>query len=187
MGATTLWRDVPAAGDEIWLPVGGEKRPVAVVLGLQGERLDLRLSGPGFDGDDWFTVLADRGVQGVTTDDAPAYGPAAPGPPAWTGSSAPCTGSAPWGGTSAASTTTAHRDRVRLPILKRLARARPVLLHLWEAVMQGRVRLHPEVRALLRHLVEGWNDLVRSQWDPAVPASTNRPGAGLAASSPGPA
>ena len=68
--------------------------------------------------------------------------------------------------------------RVLLPILQRLARARPpevgpVLLNLWAAVMQGRVRLQPEVRALL-HLVEGWNDLVRSQWDPAVPASTNR-------------
>ena len=30
------------------------------------------------------------------------------------------------------------------------------------------------MRKLLWHLVEGWNDLVRSQWDPAVPASTNR-------------
>ena len=35
--------------DETWLSIGGEKRPVAVVLGPKGERLDLRLSGPGFD------------------------------------------------------------------------------------------------------------------------------------------
>ena len=41
-----------------------------------------------------------------------------------------------------------HLDRVLLPILQRLARERPpeagpVLLGLWEAVMQGRVRLRP--------------------------------------------
>ena len=63
--------------------------------------------------------------------------------------------------------------------LQRLARARPpetgpILLALWEAVMQGRVRLDPEVRKLLWHLVERWHDLVRSQGNPEVPASTNR-------------
>ena len=30
------------------------------------------------------------------------------------------------------------------------------------------------MQALLWHLMEGWNDLVRSQRDPAVPTSTNR-------------
>ena len=40
--------------------------------------------------------------------------------------------------------------------------------------MQGRVRLQPEVRKLLCHLVERWHDLVRSQGNPAVPASANR-------------
>ena len=62
-----------------------------------------------------------------------------------------------------------HLDRVLLPILRRLARERPL-----EAVMQGRVRLHPEVRKLLWHLVERWHELVRSQGNPKVPASTNR-------------
>ncbi len=93
VGAATLWRDVQAVApgrepdpqaplpawvevDETWLPVDGAKRPVTVVLGPQGERLDLRLSGPGFDWNDGFMVLAERGVRGVTTDDAPAYGPA---------------------------------------------------------------------------------------------------------------
>ena len=139
VGAATLWRDVQAVApgrepdpqaplpawvevDETWLPIGGAKRPVAVVLGPQGERLNLRLSGPGFDWNDWFTVLAERGVQGVTTDDG-----------------------------------LTHLDRVLLPILQRLTRERP-----------------PEVQALLWHLVEGWNDLVRSPRDSAVPASTNR-------------
>ena len=55
--------DLPSwvAVDETWLPLRGVKRPVAVVLGPEGERLDLR--GPGFDWAGWFTVLAARGVQ----------------------------------------------------------------------------------------------------------------------------
>ena len=40
--------------------------------------------------------------------------------------------------------------------------------------MQGRVRLHPEVRKLLWHLVERWHEVVRNQGSPKVPASTNR-------------
>ena len=58
-----------------------------------------------------------------------------------------------------------HLDRVRLPILQRLARMRPP-----EAVIQGRVRLKPEVRKRLRHLVERWNDLERSQRNPKEPS-----------------
>ena len=93
VGATTLWRDVQAVApgrapdpqaalppwvevDETWLSIGGEKRPVAMVLGPQGERLDLRLSRPGVDWPGWFTGLAARKVQGVTTDDDLVYGPA---------------------------------------------------------------------------------------------------------------
>lgn len=89
VGAATLWRDVQAVApgrmpgsqvvldpwlvvDETWLSIGGEKRPVAVVPGPQGERRDLRLSGPSFDGGGWFTRLMPRGAQGLTTDDAPA-------------------------------------------------------------------------------------------------------------------
>ncbi len=36
------------------------------------------------------------------------------------------------------------------------------------------MRLHPEVRKLLWHLVERWHELVRSQGHSKVPASTNR-------------
>ena len=49
---------------------------MAVVLGPNGTRLDLRLSDPGFDWGGWSTDLAQRGVRGVTTDDDPVYGPA---------------------------------------------------------------------------------------------------------------
>ena len=45
---------------------------------------------------------------------------------------------------------------------------------LWKAMMQGRVRLRPEVRKLLWHLMERGHELVRSQGNPKVPASTNR-------------
>jgi len=197
VGAATLWRDVQAvapglmpdpqanlppwvAGDETWLPIGGVKRPVAVVLGPKGERLDLRLSGPGFDWAGWFTGLAARGVQGLTTDDDPVYGPALEAAGL---DRQPCavprqrTVGRHIRGLDEDDLT--HRDRVLLPILRRLARARPpeagpVLLALWEAVRQGRVRLHPEVRKLLWHLVERWHELVRSQDHPRVPASTNR-------------
>ena len=53
-----------------------------------------------------------------------------------------------------------HLDRVLLPILQRLARARP-----------------PEagpVHKRLWHLVVRWNDRVLSQRHPDIPASTNR-------------
>ena len=170
---------------------------MAVVLGPQGERLDLRLSGPGCDGNDGFTVLAERGVRGVTTDDAPVYGPALRASGLDRQQCAvPRQRTVGRPSRRIDDDGPAHRDRVRLPILQRLTRERPpeagpVLVNLWAAVRQGRVRLQPEVQALLWHLVEGWNDLVRSPRDPAVPASTHRPGAGRVpsgrASSPGPA
>ena len=204
VGPATLWRDVQAVApgrapdpeaalhdpqtkrkpwvevDETWLSIGGEKRPVAVVLGPGGERLDLRLSGPGFDWGDWFTDLEARGVRGLTTDDAPEYRPALKE-----------TGLDRQQCAVHMQRTVGrrlrriddddltHLDRVLLPILQRLVRERPpeagpVLLGLWEAVAQGRVRLKEPVRNLLFHLVENWADLVRSGRDPDVPAPPNR-------------
>ena len=88
--------------------------------------------------------------------------------------------------------TLTHLDRVLLPILQRLARERPpeagpVRLGLWQAVAQGRVRLHPEVRKRLWHLVTRLHDLVRSQHPPRSPPPPTGWRAGWAASSPGPA
>ena len=52
---------------------------------------------------------------------------------------------------------------------------------------QGPVRLRKPVRNLLFHLVERGPDLVRSQHDPAVPASANRLEGWFGRSGPGPA
>ena len=99
---------------------------MAVVLGPQGERLDLRLSGSGLDWADWFAVLAARGVQGLTTDDDPVYGPALEAAGLDRQQCAvhmQRTVERHIRGLDKHDLT--HRDRVLLPILRRLARARP--------------------------------------------------------------
>jgi len=197
VGAATLWRDVQAMApdlapdpqaavdawlevDETWLSIDGCKQPVAVVLGPQGERRDWCLSGSGHDWSRWFQDLAARGAQGLTTDDAPVYGPALDA-----------------SGLDRQQCavhmqrtvgrhirdldpdTLTHLDRALLPVLRRLVRERPpaagpILLELWQVVVQGRVRLDPEVRKLLQHIVERRHELVPSQRNPKVPASTHR-------------
>ncbi len=153
--------------DETWLSLSGAKRPVAVVLGPKGARLDLHLSDPGFDWGGWFTDLAARGVQGLTTDDDPVYGLALEEAELDRQQCAVHMQRTVGRHIRDIDDDLTHLDRVLLPILQRLARERPpeagpVLLALWEAVMQGRVRLRPEVRKLLWHLVERWYELVRS-------------------------
>ena len=159
--------DLPPWGkvDGTWLSIGGVKRPVAVVLVPKGARRDLRLSGPG-----WFTVLAARGMQGLTTDDDPVYGPALEAAGL---DRQPCTAhlqrTVGRHNRGVDEDDLTHLDRIRLPILQRLAPR--------ETVMQGRVRLQPEVRKRLWHLVECWHELVRSQGHqghPKVPASPHR-------------
>ncbi len=161
-----------------------------MVLGPKGERLDLYLSDPGLDWGGWFTDLAERGVRGLTTDDDPVY------------DSALETAGLEQQQCAVHMQRTVgrhiqaidnddltHLNRVLLPSLQRLAwerppEAGPVLLALWEAVMQGRVRLRPEVRKLLCNLMERWYELIRSQGNPSPPRPTGLR-AGLAASSPG--
>ena len=132
-------------------------------------------------------------MQGVTTNDDPVYGPALDASGL---DRQPC--AVPMQRTvgrhirSLDEDSPAHLDRVLLPILQRLARARlpeagPVPLGLWQAVEQGRVRLDPEVRQLLWHLVARWNDLVRSQRHPDIPASTHRLEGWFGRPGPGPA
>ena len=133
--------------------------------GPKSERLDLRLSDPGFDWGDWFTVLAQRGVRGLMTDDDPVYGPALDRQPCAVHMKRTV------GRHIRGLDSLTNLDRVLLPILQWLARERPVsagpvLLELWQVVVQGRVCLDTEVRQLLWHLVTRWNDLVCSQHNP---------------------
>ena len=99
---------------------------MAVVLGPEGARLDLRLSGPGLDWGGWCTGLAERGVRGLTTDDDPVYGPVleAAGLDQQQGAvHTQRTVGRHIRGIDDDDLT--HLDRVLLPILRRLAREQP--------------------------------------------------------------
>ena len=61
--------------DETWIPIGGGKRPVAVVTdAADGASLQLAVSDGDFDGQVWLAPLVDWGVAVVVTDDASSYG-----------------------------------------------------------------------------------------------------------------
>ena len=68
----------PGAGGhagETWIPIGGGKRPVAVVTdAADGAILQLAVSDGDFDWQAWLAPLADWGVEVVVTDDDSAYG-----------------------------------------------------------------------------------------------------------------
>ncbi|MCY3658135.1 MAG: transposase [Caldilineaceae bacterium] len=88
----TVWRDLQALGarmqargpvgtvrvvmlDETWIPIGGGKRPVAVVTDAgDGTILQLAISDGDFDWQAWLKPLAGWGVEVVVTDDDSAYG-----------------------------------------------------------------------------------------------------------------
>lgn len=155
VGTANLWRDVQvvAGGGRNLAVDQWRKAPRSCGPGTEGERLDL--SGSGFDGGDWITVLAQRGAQGVTTDDDPLYGPALDASGlGWQ----QCAMNRHIRGLNEEALT--HLDRV--------------LLQLWQALAQGRVCLAPEVRQLSWHLIVRWHELVHSQHNPRVPATTNR-------------
>ena len=131
-------------------------------------------------------------MRGLTTDDAPAYGPALRATGLDRQLCAVHMQRTVGRHLRRIDDDLTHLDRVLLPILQRLARERPpeagpVLLGLRESVAQGRVRLQEPVRNLLFHLVENWADLVRSAWDPDVPAPPNRIEGWFGCSGPGPA
>ena len=108
---------------ETWLPIGSVKHPVARGPGaprVNGwtctapERFRPRLDG-------WFTVLAQRGVRGLTTNDDLVTGPGGGGP----GPATVCRTHARTVGWHIRGldeeTALTHLDRVLLPILRRLA------------------------------------------------------------------
>ena len=60
--------------DETWLKARGKARPVGRVVDLEGRRLGLELTGPGFDYRWWFQEMADPlGAEVVVTDDSSDY------------------------------------------------------------------------------------------------------------------
>ncbi|MYC63619.1 MAG: hypothetical protein F4X16_12465 [Caldilineaceae bacterium SB0661_bin_34] len=66
--------------DETWLFIEGVKRPMAVVLDPKGERLDLRLSGPGFDSSRSWPRARYRELRPTTTRSTPGSGDSGSGP-----------------------------------------------------------------------------------------------------------
>ena len=200
----SLWRDVQrlqaeapwdSAGqlpgvvlvDETWLPLEGRKQPVAVVLDPEGRPCDLRRTGPGFDWTAYFQELEARGVHTLVTDDDPAFRKALKG----------CGLDRQLCVVHLRRTVRRRLQRMRqgqdkilltpadaavLRGVVRLVRELPlwggrVLPVCCEWAHQGAVRLSPPVLALVEHVMDRWNDLVRCMRDPAIPPA--RTGRGL--------
>ena len=154
--------------DETWLPLEGRQQPVAVVLDTEGQPRDLRRTGPDFDWTAYFQELEARGVHMRRTVRRRLQ------------------------------RMRQGRDRI-LPTPQDAAVlqgvARPVReLPLWggqpllvccEKAHQGVVQQSPLVLALVEHVMDRWNGLVRCVRDPSVPPARTDWRAGLDASSPG--
>ena len=111
---------------------------------------DLRRTGSGFDWTAYFREREARSVHTLVTDDDPAFRKALQG---------------------------CGLDR-QLCVVPRMRH-----LPLWggqqlpvccEWAHQGVIRLSPPVLALVEHVMDRWNDLVRCVRDPSIPSSTNR-------------
>ena len=194
---TSLWRDVQRLQaetpwdttanlpgvvlvDETWLPLEGRRQPVAVVLDTAGRLRDLRRTGSGFDGTAYFRELEARGVHTLVTDDDPAFRKALQG----------CGLDRQLCVVPMRRTVRRRLQRLRTGLRTRAdatvlrgvvprMRHRPLwggprLLVCCEWAHQGVIRLSPPVLALVEHVMDRWNDLVRCVRDPSIPSSTNR-------------
>ena len=181
--------------DETSLPLEGRQQPVAVVLDSKGRPRDLRRTGSGFDRTAYFQELEARGVHTLVTDDDPAFHKALQG----------CGLDRQLCVVHMRYTVCRRLQRMRqgqdriLPAPEDAAVLQGVVqlvrhLLLWggrlllvcyEWVHQGVVRLSPPVLAPVEHVMDLWNDLRTLRARPRHSPGTNRPGAGLAASSPG--
>jgi len=170
--------------DETWLPLEGRPQPVAVVLDTASRPRDLRRTGPDFDWTAYFQELEARGVHTLVTDDDPAFHKALKG----------CGLDRQLCVVHMRRTVRRRLQRMRkgkdkiLPTPEDAAVLRGVVrlvreLPLWggqlllvccEWAHQGVIRLSPPVLALVEHVMDRWNDLVRCVRDPAIPSSTNR-------------
>ena len=200
MSHVSLWRDVhrrqaeapwdSAAKlpgvvllDETWLPLEDRQQPVTVVLDSEGQSCDLRRTGLDFDWTAYFQELEARGVHMLVTDDDPAFRKALKD----------CGLDRQLCVVHMRRTVRRRLQRMRqgqdrilltpedaavLQGVVRLVRHLPLwggqrLLVCCERAHQGAVRLSPPVLALVEHVMDRWNDLVRCVRDPSVPSSTN--------------
>ena len=178
--------------DETWLPLEGRQQPVAVVLDREGRPRDLRRTGPDFDGTAYFRELEARGVHTLVTDDDPAFRKALQG----------CGLDRQLCVVHMRRTVRRRLQRMRkgkdkslltpedAAVLRGVVRELPLwggqlLLVCCEWAHQGAVRLSPPVLALVEHVMDRWNDLVRCVRDPSVSPARTGWRVGLAASSPG--
>ena len=165
--------------DETWLPLEGRRQPVAVVLDSAGRLRDLRRTGSGFDWTAYFREREARGVHTLVTDDDPAFRKALQG----------CGLDRQLCVVHMRRTVRRRLQRLRTGLRTRadatvlrgvvqLMRHLPLwggqlLLVCCEWAHQGVIRLSPPVLALVEHVMDRGNDLVRCVRDPAIPSSTN--------------
>ena len=160
---------------------------MAVVLNPEGRLCDLRRTGPDFDWTAYFRELEARDVHTLVTDDDPVFRKALQG----------CGLDRQLCVVHLRRTVRRRLQRMRkgqdkiLPAPEDAAVLRGVVrlvreLPLWggqlllvccEWAHQGAVRLSPPVPALVEHVMDRWNDLVRCVRDPAIPPA--RTGRGL--------
>ena len=180
---TTAKRPGVVLVDETWLPLEDRKQSVAVVLDRAVQPCDLRRTGPDFDGTAYVREREAHGVHTRVTDDDPAFRKALQG----------CGRDR--------QLCVVHRRRTVRRRLQRMRQGQdrvlpapedaavlqgvmqlvrhlplwggPLLLVCCEWAHQGAVRLSPPVLALVEHVMDRGNDLVRCVRNPAIPASTN--------------
>ena len=192
MSPVSLWRDVQRLQaeapwnttaklpgvvllDETWLPLEGRQQPVAVVLDTEGPAPRPAPHGAGFR-TAYFQELEARGVHTLVTDDDPACRKDLQG----------CGLDRQLCVVHMRRTVRRRLQRMRkdkdkiLPAPEDAAVLQGMVRLVWELPLwggrlllvccewahQGVVRLSPPVLALMEHVMDCWNDLVR---DPSVP------------------
>ena len=193
----SVWRDLqelgarmPARGpvgkvrvamlDETWIPIGGEKRPVAVVTdAADGTILQLAVSDGAFDWLAWLAPLAGWGVEGVVTDDDSSYG----GPLEAHGlDHQQCMVHMRRTFTRRLRKLPEAVRECSAPRLKRLrtllrdlpAEGAAILMGWLEEAVDPEVPVPKEWRSLVQHFLERWNQMRIHCRAPDVPATTNR-------------
>ena len=170
--------------DETWLPLEGRQQPVVVVLDSEGQPRDLRRTEPACDWTAYFQELEARGVHTLVTDDDPAFHKALKD----------CGLDRQLCVVHLRRTVRRRLQRMRqgqeriLPAPEDAAVLQGVVRLVWELPLwggqlllvccewahQGVIRLSPSVLALVEHVMDRWNDLVRCVRDSSAPSSTNR-------------